>query len=667
MPGLRAVVGVQRRLVLLALRRAGAVFTAGILLAIGSWAPGPWVPFGVAAPAVLVEPSSHQSSQAWSGYEERTTIGEHFTLAAASFTVPRLRCDLAADRRSRAAFWVGIGGETVGIAGSTEPLGQVGVEAACSQLDAGGDPTSVGAPSYVPFWETWCHDAVVHPRCAPHLDLADSAHPGDQIDASVEWRHGRFEFTLVTTPPGKKPVTVWHGQQAPCPVVDHIGCQRASAEVIAERPTGPDGKTLAPYAPFGSVLFWAARWAVSGGNGGYFCEMCGNGHFQLDQSPGMYVAPTNPNLAHGAFVVGQDTPTTQWELQKANAVFPPSTLDSVYPYVQLSCYDADHCMAVGTTESGAPTRPVAGVAAVWDGISWAPATPPTPAHADMWQLDAVSCPYPNFCVVVGSVDNNTPLLETWDDGTWTEAKPPPSPFFFNDFTALSCVSAADCVAIGTKSDRNGGGAAYVKGGKFWTEDDPSVPGATSLLLQSVSCEQVGQDCVAVGRAADNVSQRDAVILRLAGSKWTRERSAYSSGYFTGVSCVSGFCIAVGQDREADLAYSEVTTGDGWQKFPLPPSAEELTAVQCAAPYECIAVGYAHTATSLAPYSYQLDGGKWTGHALPTPSGTFSWSPNSLSCAQDGACMAAGTAEQKTTYDLVPVVVDNFRPLMSAFP
>lgn len=117
----------------------------------------------------------------------------------------------------------------------------------------------------------------------------------------------------------------------------------------------------------------------------------------------------------------------------------------VYP-TSVSCSSAANCMAAGFFEG---TGYVQAYAESWNGSSWA--FSPVIGYTGS-QMYGVSCPSATHCMAVGYVSTSgtdEPLAEKWNGTVWKDV-PVPAPSGENDgtLTSVSCVSAADCLAVG---------------------------------------------------------------------------------------------------------------------------------------------------------------------------------------------------------------------------
>lgn len=269
----------------------------------------------------------------------------------------------------------------------------------------------------------------------------------------------------------------------------------------------------------------------------------------------------------------------------------------------ISCSDATDCMAVGQF-ADASASPHA-LAEVLHGSTWSERDPPTPAHA---QLVGVSCtsptdcvaagetvdPYGNpqrffaatytgvawslswlpysvidryggitgvscaggLCVVVGFADPQLEgpqrlLVASSTGGRWTVR-------LLNgrsdgELDGVSCVSATDCIAVGTEGLAEPHGFVDLFNGTAWRQTvlPWAGPGNSPVGLNAVSCASA-TSCVAVGEQW-TASGEQSYIATLSGSSWSQSSDAGPAdahSQLSGVGCdLAGSCEGVGWAQE----------------------------------------------------------------------------------------------------------------------
>ena len=321
-------------------------------------------------------------------------------------------------------------------------------------------------------------------------------------------------------------------------------------------------------------------------------------------APGMAAAP-----ARAVSLPGTASAASSWMFQP---VPPPAGTD--YSYLSgISCSSPDSCVAAGTadTASGVPIPMVES----WHGSTWALQDIPVPAGSAGVYPGAASCTSADSCTVVGGYDNaaaddNTePLAEYWNGSTWAiQATPEPkiTGTGYAVLGAVSCVSAASCMAVGSYQSNQG-------------------PNEGDQLL------------------AEHWN----------GSTWTIEKARGPAGepdsVFYGVSCVSGTdCTAVGYAASSatvgpSITLAEHWNGSTWAIQPTPNAAASLNtlaAVSCAAKSHCMAVGYTGLGTTTA-LAESWNGHTWAVRAVPVRAGAAISELDGVSCARGAGCTAVG--------------------------
>jgi hypothetical protein len=220
----------------------------------------------------------------------------------------------------------------------------------------------------------------------------------------------------------------------------------------------------------------------------------------------------------------------------------------------------------------------AGIPAAWAAGTGVTAAPPV---AD--RLTGVACLSAKNCVAVGTNENKfAPLAEAWNGSAWrTTAVPLPVKGSNASLYAVSCPafkSGVHCVAVGsfiTPGNRSFGLIASWNGTSWSTKQ---APGPVGTRLESVSCPTVN-NCVAVGDFVSNPTAGISIPFSVFwnGHSWTRVTiPAPAGGGFSvlhGVSCGSTtFCAAVGEDNPAKgnaRVLSERWNGHAWSLVSAP--------------------------------------------------------------------------------------------------
>jgi hypothetical protein len=330
------------------------------------------------------------------------------------------------------------------------------------------------------------------------------------------------------------------------------------------------------------------------------------------------------------------------------------------------CATVKDCLAVG----GNSTSPVVAPLAVrWNGTAWKPVSVKLPAGAVAGWLDAVSClrTAGAHCLATGAFipknfaasGNSTGLADAWSGKAW---KPTPvSGIAGVELDSVSCLSANDCLAVGTDESPVTGasnGLAYRWNGVQWTEDNPPMPPGGTNQLTSVSCT-AGPFCIAVGSTWDK-----QLIDRWNGSTWTTMKPAAPKGSVSaalvGVSCASRrSCMAVGNNSGGPAgAFAELWNGKKWtvtapMTFQPGVTVPAATSVSCAPSGYCMAMGNVHQDPIIADMIDGLaaasawNGKKWTAATVPGTGPDQETNLYGVSCLKATFCVAVGEYDSLT--------------------
>jgi len=313
----------------------------------------------------------------------------------------------------------------------------------------------------------------------------------------------------------------------------------------------------------------------------------------------------------------------------------------------VSCANAAFCEAVGEYTDGSGNT--LSLAATWNGTSWAVQPTPNPPGATFTVLDAVSCAEAAACEAGGDfqlTSNPVALAESWNGSTWQiqPAFRPPGAAA-NNLSAVSCVSAVFCEAVGSHPERSGLATvslAEAWNGAIWKiQRTPNPARATSglrLSLAGVSCVSA-RFCEAVGSSS---SAAGAGAEMWDGSAWSLQ--VVPGGALTSVSCTSAtFCMAAGSDGHVDI-----WNGTSWSAHPSAAGFTSLSSVSCASPHSCEAAGAGPSGDDAEGWN----GASWSPQATPTPAGGSSIGISAVSCAGPGSCEAVGNYFSNSTFQQV---------------
>jgi hypothetical protein len=290
----------------------------------------------------------------------------------------------------------------------------------------------------------------------------------------------------------------------------------------------------------------------------------------------------------------------------------------------VSCASARSCAAVGSypaTRGGHLVN--LALAERWNGRKWAIQHIPGPARMSDSSLAAVSCASVRACTAVGrySVRRHgrtvhLSLAERWNGANWAvQRSPSPAGGSGSSLAGVSCASARACTAVGSHTVKRLGHVVSMSlaerwNGRHWViEPRPSLPGGSDGSLTAVSCVSA-RACTAVGNYADTVLATGVPLAeRWNGIRWTVQPSPSPAGAsdssLTAVSCASArACVAVGNYQAsssgAGTTLAERWNGQPWVIQPTPnpvvaPGAGQiqlsLPGVSCTSAVACLAVGY----------------------------------------------------------------------------
>jgi hypothetical protein len=219
----------------------------------------------------------------------------------------------------------------------------------------------------------------------------------------------------------------------------------------------------------------------------------------------------------------------------------------------IACTSANACIAVGSHGSATDAT----YAEQWDGQRWRPMATPAIASDTVPLLVGVACARPDLCFAVGinesrtgNEDESDPLLEQWDGAHWTLTTIAVPNHDHGELNGISCGGPTSCIAVGTYFDheRTQGRLIEHWDGARWTfESSPSPSPEHVSQFSAVSCP-TATDCVAVGEAlfrSDNIVYRVAMAEHRDASGWTIETSSLSThGTMTSVACPDTWhCLA----------------------------------------------------------------------------------------------------------------------------
>ena len=308
------------------------------------------------------------------------------------------------------------------------------------------------------------------------------------------------------------------------------------------------------------------------------------------------------------------------------------------------------------TPSTALAAATAAIPASAQGLAWSVVPSPNikPA-ANNNQLSAVSCVSATDCLAVGGQTGGTAngpvttaLIESWNGTAWSVAASPRPGHRY--LYGVSCTSAARCTAVGVNYVNTANATTPLA--ESWNGTRWSVtpnPGQVGSELVGVSCPSPTA-CTAVGDQLNGKGYYQTLTEFWNGTKWSIVPSpdighGTNENFLTGVSCISpAACTAVGQYGVAHSApLVESWNGTRWTIVPSPNRNDSgvLNGVSCASLTSCVAVGTYFS----GPYvvnktlTESWNGTRWS--AGPTPKGQSQLF--GASCVSATDCWAAGNS------------------------
>jgi hypothetical protein len=344
----------------------------------------------------------------------------------------------------------------------------------------------------------------------------------------------------------------------------------------------------------------------------------------------------------GAGTAAASGPTANWSVEPS-----PNMASGVSSSLAVvSCPTDSMCVAVGTavvaSATGAyRTEPLVEQSA---GTVWHLVADPVAGTAG---LSGLSCPAATWCVAVGEQGGSSPrpLVQEWHGSAWTTVTV--SGAAAGTLTAVSCAGTSFCMAVGAGA----GGAvtivtpalAFAWDGSSWADHSPPLGSGDAYgRLAAVSCVS-SATCVAVGSTGGPHVTYHGLQEAWNGTTWASSTLAPVGGVpggttgvaFSSVSCVSAaWCMGVGTYYAGEtVAFSEVWNASTWQA-PSYAGAPVLSGVSCSAPTQCLAVGSLGDQATMLAWSTT-----WAPETLPAF--TSSNLLDAISCRPGAACVAVG--------------------------
>jgi hypothetical protein len=255
---------------------------------------------------------------------------------------------------------------------------------------------------------------------------------------------------------------------------------------------------------------------------------------------------------------------------------------------------------------------------------------------------------------------STPAASSVANASWSIVNSPNAGFAPTLLSAVTCVSASDCWAVG-RSDighTNTNTTLMRWDGSFWkVVPSPSVQNMTNGLVD-ITCVS-SSSCWAVGYTINlQTVQVQTLTLHWDGISWQIVASPNLGNGFNalyGVACASDSeCWAVGFENGGNLAQTLIERWDGisWTIHNSPNVGSQhnvLNAVTCVSSSDCRAVGYSGAAGAKSALVAQWDGTAWTASALPNPPLAQENTLSSVTCNSTSDCWAVGDSYNGTVH------------------
>jgi hypothetical protein len=359
-------------------------------------------------------------------------------------------------------------------------------------------------------------------------------------------------------------------------------------------------------------------------------------------------------VAVGQGAAAEASPST-WSLT------PSPNKGTVDELGSVSCIGSTDCFAVGYHHNARGVSET--LIERWNGTSWA--VDPSPnVSGGFNSLRGVYCVSSTYCIAVGSYlgsgSSSTPdtLAETWDGTTWSILSSPDPSTTENEFNAVYCVDASECLAVGYTWTGSGETAAQVPliawldEGTWSVQTSPRI--GRGALFDAVSCTST-VSCVAVGDWVNgNTDGTETLAESLSGTSWAIDTTPDPSGVenvYSGLFCKDpSYCVAVGwSDRVEDATFAPKTlvstwNGTTWSVIQSPDKGQvsQLNGLSCIKVNDCVATGFfAKTITaSTKTLVESWNGSAWSVTPTPSRAGGDNYL-NGVSCSNAQRCQAIG--------------------------
>jgi hypothetical protein len=204
----------------------------------------------------------------------------------------------------------------------------------------------------------------------------------------------------------------------------------------------------------------------------------------------------------------------------------PASSSVLMNFNSVSCVSATRCVVAGESDTFTGSNVTFGVLlALWNGKTLTAMKAPLPAGtgAGTPLITDVSCASAASCVAVGAVLSGSGtsgfgFTETWNGKAWTAAKvASPKGITLSFLFGVSCPTAHNCVAVGAAgTSKSGSATAMSYNGKAWSRQAVPAPGkGKSDAFEGVSCLSAA-NCVAIGATGATGATNSSNLSPLSG-------------------------------------------------------------------------------------------------------------------------------------------------------
>ncbi len=261
-------------------------------------------------------------------------------------------------------------------------------------------------------------------------------------------------------------------------------------------------------------------------------------------------------MAVGEYVSGTTTKTlaVRWNGTAWSIVASPN-VDAISRLLAVHCPSVSSCFAVGSSGDAFTSSTLI---ERWNGTSWSVAASPNSGSGDNI-LSGIACPTTSTCFAVGTVDNfgtsSETVVERWNGTSWSIVPSPNSSDDHNHLDDVTCTSATNCFAVG-------GSQTFFQEDvdtliERWNGTSWSMVASPNVIrdrtLSGVSCVSA-TNCVAVGTEGTKGFDSDTLVEAWNGASWSVVPSSNAPGAIdndlSSVACRSTTCFAVGSSTTA---------------------------------------------------------------------------------------------------------------------